>query len=102
MTDEFVPNLITFQTTLYVNVWDSPADEGANQVHLIDRFAIVIPGTVSNCVDQSNSLTVQGLHGIGNLTLAYFNVTTFVQLSMQLSLHSVPVHQFLQIRSMIT
>ena len=41
-----------------------------------DRFNITIPGTVSNCVDESNSLTVQGQHGIGNLTLAYFNLTT--------------------------
>ena len=44
--------------------------------HFIDNFTIAIPGTVSNCVDESNSLTVQGLHRVGNLTLAYLNLTT--------------------------
>ena len=44
--------------------------------HLMDKFTVAVPGTVSNCVDESNSLTVQGQHGIGNLTLAYFNLTT--------------------------
>ena len=58
-----------------MNVWDSGADTGGED-HLIDRFKIAIPGTVSNSVNQSNSLTVQGQHGIGNLTLAYFNLTT--------------------------
>ena len=58
-----------------MDVWDSGAGKGGD-VHLIDRFNITIPGEVSNCVDESNSLTVQGLHGIGNLTLAYFNLTT--------------------------
>ena len=76
MQDEFVYNLIIFQTTLYVEVWDSPADEGDINVHLIDNFTIAIPGTVSYCDDQPNSLTVQGQHGIGNLTVAYFNLTT--------------------------
>ena len=57
-----------------MDVWDG-ADEGGH-IHLIDRFKIPIPGTVSNCVDESNSLTVQGHHGIGNLTLAYFNLNT--------------------------
>ena len=57
-----------------MEVWDS-ADEGGD-VHLIDNFTVTIPVTLSNCVDQSNSLTVQGQHGIGNLTLAYFNLTT--------------------------
>ena len=55
---------------------DSVANEGEH-VHLIDQFKITIPGTESNyCVDEPNSLTVQGLHGIGMLTLAYFNLTT--------------------------
>ena len=50
----------TFQTTLYVKVWDSPANEGGIiHVHLIDNFTMTIPGTVSNCVNESNSLTVQ-------------------------------------------
>ena len=57
-----------------MDVWDR-ADKGGD-IHLIDQFTIAIPGTVSNCVDESNSLTVQGQHGIGNLTLAYFNLTT--------------------------
>ena len=51
------------------------ADIGGD-VHFIDRFKIAIPGTVPNCVDESNSLAVQGQHGIGILTLAYFNLTT--------------------------
>ena len=55
-------------------MWDG-ADEGGD-FHLIDKFKIPISGTVSNCVDESNSLTVQGHHRIGNLTLAYFNLTT--------------------------
>ena len=76
MNDEFVRNLITFQTTLYVDVWDDPADEGGGDIHFIDRFTITIPKTVTSCVDESDSLTVQGQHGIGNLTLAYFNLTT--------------------------
>ena len=76
MDDEFAHKLITFQTSVYVDVWDDPADEGGGNAHLIDNFKIAIPGTVSNCVDESNSLTVQGQHGIGNLTLAYFNLTT--------------------------
>ena len=59
-----------------MDVLDSPADVGGIDVHLIDNFTIAIPGKVSNCVDESDSLTVQGLHGIGNLTLAYFNITT--------------------------
>ena len=75
MNDEVVYNSISFQTTLYVDVWDA-ADEGSNTDHLIDRFTIAIPLTVSNSVDESNSLTIQGQHGIGNLTLAYFNLTT--------------------------
>ena len=58
-----------------MDAWDSVAKEGED-VHLIDQFKITIPGTESNCVDESNSLTVQGLHGIGMLTLAYFNLTT--------------------------
>ena len=59
-----------------MDAWDSAADSGGND-HLIDNFTIAIPGTVSNCIDQLqfNSLTVQGLHGIGNLTLAYFYLT---------------------------
>ena len=56
-------------------VRDSGADSGGDD-HLIDNFTIAIPGKLSNCVDESNSLTVQGQHGIGNLTLAYFNLTT--------------------------
>ena len=76
MNDELVHNLITFQTTLYVDVWDDPADEGGNDFHLIDQFTIAIPETVSSCDDQSNSLTVHGQNGVGNLTLAYFNLTT--------------------------
>ena len=44
--------------------------------HFTDNFTIAIPGTVSNCVDEYNSLTVQGQHGVGNLTIAYFNLTT--------------------------
>ena len=76
MNDEFVRNLITFQTTLHVDVWDDPADESGMDIHLIDNFTIAIPGTVSNCIDWSNSLTVQGQLGIGKLTLAYFNLTT--------------------------
>ena len=59
-----------------MDVLDTPGDEEGIHVHLIDNFTITIPGTVSNCVDESNSLTVQGQHGIGNLTLAYFNLTT--------------------------
>ena len=76
MNDEIVYNLITFQTTLYVDVWDSPEDEPEDDIHSIDQFTIANPRTVSNCFDESNSLTVQGQHGIGNLTLAYFNLTT--------------------------
>ena len=57
-----------------MDVWDSGVSGGDD--HLMDKFTIAIPGTVSNCVDESNSLTVQGQHGIGNLTLAYFNLTT--------------------------
>ena len=57
-----------------MNVWNDPADEGGKDSHLIDNFTIATP--VSNCVDESNSLTVQGHNGIGNLTLAYFNLTT--------------------------
>ena len=76
MNDEFVRNLITFQTTLYVDVLDDPADEGSKIVSLIDQFTIAIPETVASCDNQSNSLTVQGQHGLGNLTLAYFNLTT--------------------------
>ena len=44
--------------------------------YLIDNFTLAIPGTLPNCVDQSNSLTIQGQHGIGNLTVAIFNFTT--------------------------
>ena len=59
-----------------MDVLDSPADVGGIDVHLIDNFTIAIPETVSNCVDESGSLTVQGQLGIGILTLAYFNLTT--------------------------
>ena len=76
INDEFVYNLIMFQTLLYVDVWDSPADEDGINIHLIDKFTIAIPQAVSNCVDESNSLTVHGQLGIGNLTLAFFNLTT--------------------------
>ena len=76
MNDELVHNMITFQTTLYVDVWDDPADKGCNDVHLIDQFTIAIPETLSSCDDQSKSLTVHGLHGVGNLTLTYFNLST--------------------------
>ena len=58
-----------------MDVWDGIADEN-EAVHLIEQFTITIPVTVSNGVDESNSLTVQGQHGIGNLTLAYFYLTT--------------------------
>ena len=57
-----------------MDVWDTAADTGGDD-HFIDNFTITIPGTVSNGVDQTNSLTVQGQHGIGKLTLAYFNIT---------------------------
>ena len=53
----------------------SAADTG-QRVHYIDNFTISIPWTVSNCVPESNSLIAQGQHGIGNLTLAYFNLIT--------------------------
>ena len=53
-----------------MDVWDSSANTGGDD-HLINKFTIIIPGTVSNDVDESNSLTVQGQHGIGSLTLAY-------------------------------
>ena len=66
---------LNLQTTLYVDVWDSGENEGGD-VHLIDKFTITIPETVSNCLDQSNTLTVQGKHGIGILTLSYFNLST--------------------------
>ena len=56
-------------------MWDSAADAGSGD-HLIDHFKITIPGEVSYCVDKSNSLTVEGQHGIGRVTLAYFNLTT--------------------------
>ena len=64
------------QTTVYVDVWDSPADEGVTDFHLIDSFTIAVSETVSNCVDESNSLTVQGELGIVNLTLVFFNLTS--------------------------
>ena len=67
---------MTFQTKLYVAVWDSPTDEEGGHIFLLDKFTITIPGTVSNSVDEPNSLIVQGQHGIGNLTLAYFNLST--------------------------
>ena len=58
-----------------MDVWDSAADElGFDR--LIDKFTIATPETLSICVDPSNSLTVQGQHGVGNLTLAYFYLTT--------------------------
>ena len=58
-----------------MNVWDSAGFSGGDD-HLIDNFTITTPGEVSNFVDQSHSLTVQGQHGIGNLTLAFFNIST--------------------------
>ena len=60
---------------IYVDVLESGLGETGIDF-FIDNFTIAIPGAVSNCVDKSNSLTVQGLHGIGNLTLVYFNLTT--------------------------
>ena len=57
-----------------MDVWDSGEDQGGVDL-LIDRFTIIIPVTVSNGADESNSLTVQGQHGTGDLTLAYFNMT---------------------------
>ena len=38
------------------------------QLHSLD--------SISNCVDESNSLTVQDQHGIENFALGYFNLTT--------------------------
>ena len=58
-----------------MDVWDSAEASGGDD-HLIDNFTIAIPGKLSNCVDESNSLTVQGQLGIGNLTLACFYLTS--------------------------
>ena len=57
-----------------MDVWDGAGKGG--DIHLIDNFTITIPWTVSNGVDESNLLTVEGQLGIGILTLAYFNLTT--------------------------
>ena len=54
---------------------ESALDESGTD-RLMDRFTTAIPATVSSYFNKSNSLTVQGQHGIGNLTLAYFNLTT--------------------------
>ena len=67
--------MLILQITLYMDVWDSAADTGGDE-HFIDNFTITIPSKVSIYVDESNLLTVQGQLGIGNLTLAYFNLTT--------------------------
>ena len=61
--------------TLFVEVFDEDSyDEGGIDDE-IDQFTITIPGNVST-MNQSYSLTIQGLNEVGNLTLSYFNITT--------------------------
>ena len=78
---------------LHVDVLDAyaPEDEGGEDVHLIDRFAIEIPETVSSWFDESNSFTAQGQHGIGILTLAYFNLTICSSLAASTFSASSPI-----------
>ena len=59
-----------------MEVWD---DEPDNSADIIDRFIIAIPGTVS-AVNESEPMIIEGVNGIGKLTIAYYNFTTDDQL----------------------
>ena len=56
--------------------WD---DEPDNRADIIDRFIIAIPGTVSS-VNEFEPMIIEGVNGIGNLRIAYYNFTTDDQL----------------------
>ena len=55
-----------------MEVWD---DEPDNDADLINRFIIAILGTVL-AVNESEPTIIEGVNGIGNLTIAYYNFTT--------------------------
>ena len=67
--------LISFKSSLIVEVWDDD-DDLVSQDDMIDIFTFPL----SNPLDKFNlskTLTLQGLRGIGKLTLSYGNMTTF-------------------------
>ena len=61
-----------YQITLVVDVWDD--DNVINGDDLIDQFIIPILDTVPG-LNESESKTLIGVKGIGELTIAYYNFT---------------------------
>ena len=65
--------LISFKSSLLVEVWE---DEDSKVFHYkIDNFTFPLSNAL-NKFNSSNSLTVQGHHKVGKLTLSYGNMTT--------------------------
>ena len=62
-------SLTFYKARLRVEVWNMDED------HKIDNFTFTILESVCG-FNYSNSLTVQGENGIGNLSVIYYNITT--------------------------
>ena len=66
-------SLIFFQNSLIVEVWDD--DDVCKDIDdKIDNFTFPLPNPLE-VLNLSNSITVEGHHKIGNLTLSYGNIT---------------------------
>ena len=65
-------NIIYIYKTLIAEVMDDDPDCGHD---LIDSFTIALASSVFD-YNQYNPITIDGMKGIGNLTLAFLNLTT--------------------------
>ena len=65
--------LFSFQGLLTVEVWEDDGFEPFNNIN--DNFTFPLSNPL-NKFNSSISLTVQGHHKVGNLTLSYGNLTT--------------------------
>ena len=63
---------IFFKSSLIVEVWDY---DDVNDDEGIDNFTFPLSSPL-NKFNQFDSLTIQGHHRVGNLTLSYGNLTT--------------------------
>ena len=67
-------NFILLKSSLTVQVWEDDKEYGHFEDDKIDNFTITLSSPL-NKFNPSNSLTIQGHHRVGNLTLSYGNLT---------------------------
>ena len=68
-------NFILSKSSLTVEVWEHDTNGWYSEKDEIDIFTIALSSRLHK-FNLSNSLTVEGHHRVGNLTLSYGNLTT--------------------------